>query len=163
MELTRIFNLRQFDPKRQRFRDLALRHSTKPADPSTTPDGRGGISVFETACACQNLDGGDCVCHHIARFYSKVATEPCAYWTFELATLPQRLNLPPGGQVPVVVPVVGDPDECHRNLHHISDDQADKLRRKINNEIHLCVGGHSEPFTVERATALQAQHYPPDE
>ena len=161
MELTRIFNLLQYDRQRRRFRDLALRHSANPADPLTTPDGHGGISVFETACACPTLDG-DCICGHIARYYPDVASDPCAYWTFELDALPQRLNVSPDAPRPVVVEVAGDPDECHRNLHHMSDGQADKLRRRINHEVEvrLSVNGRSEAFTEERVIALINEHWP---
>src|SRR5687768_16470510 len=88
MELTRIFNLRHFDTTARRFRDVVLRHSQKPSEPADTPDGRGGISVFEFTCACPDAVAvPNCPCEHITKYYGDVAQEPCAYWNFNSALL----------------------------------------------------------------------------
>ena len=98
MEVIRILNLRHFDRNVRRFRDIVCKNASK-SDPSVvTPDGRGGFSVFDPACACVNqAQNPNCVCNHISRFYDRVAGEPCAYWIFDH----DIFNPPPPGLLPL--------------------------------------------------------------
>ena len=163
MEVIRIFDLRQFDRTSRRFRDVVYRNSAKPPDPSSTPDGRGGFSVFEVACACpgQGVDS-DCICCYIARFYPAIAPEPCVYWAFNISIFnppnPNPNHLPS----PVLVSAPSDTgDPCHRNMHNVSDNRFDKYRRtQTEQDLRICANGRSEPFTANRAIELYKQYYP---
>src|SRR5215208_4445750 len=96
MEVTRVLSLRQFDGVRCRFSNVVFKHSSGISPDS--PDGKLGISVFETACACAAASG-NCVCQHIERFYSENFPQPCAYWTIDTNLLqppePNPAGIPP--------------------------------------------------------------------
>src|SRR5258708_6958154 len=161
MEVKRIFDLRQFDRTSRRFRDVVFRNSAKPDHPSTTPDARGGFSVFDTACACPGESvASNCVCRHIAQFYSAIAPEPCVYWVFDPAIFNSQL---PGSPEPVLVKIASKSgDDCHRNMHNVSDTRFDKFRRKQLSEsnLRICVDGRSEPFSADREIELYNRHFP---
>src|SRR5450756_66573 len=99
MEVIRILDLRQFDRKSRRFRDLVYRNSSKRGT-ADTPDGKGGFSVFDAACACVDVGDLNCICEHISRFYSAVGPKPCSYWRFDTSIFdpptpnPQRIPIP---------------------------------------------------------------------
>src|ERR1051326_4907755 len=136
----RLLDLRQFDRNSKRFRDTLYRHSAKPADPKTTPDGRGGISVILAACACQNLEC-DCFCEYIGKFSSQSAPEPCAFVQFTVEELPiSDVKNPP--TLVEKLSTTGDP--CHRNLHNISDNRFEKKLRcpEAEPSMRFCVDGH---------------------
>jgi hypothetical protein len=101
------------------------------------------------------------VCEHIARYYAHVAAEPCAFWTFDIEEL-RPANPIPDAQSPQAYAVPSDTgDDCHRNIHHLSDNQADKIRRRWTEaSLRICVGGKSEPFTVDRVIALINEYFP---
>jgi hypothetical protein len=52
-------------------------------------------------------------------------------------------------------------DDCHRNVHNVSDGQADKLRKNhvTAESLRLCVRGTSLPFTADDAIALQREYF----
>lgn len=63
--------------------------------------------------------------------------------------------------------LVSDPSEsgdgCHRNLHNVSDNRLDKLRKdpRYEAQMVLCTpDGGCEPFTRDRAVELHAEHFP---
>jgi hypothetical protein len=161
MVVTRVLNLRQYDRRSRRFRDLVYKNSSpEPGQPA--PDGRGGLSVVETACACGALNGR-CICEHIARYYAHVAPEPFAFWTFDtddfLPPTPNPNKISP----PVILPTPSDTgDACHRNVHFISDNRLEKAFRKAEAEFEfsVCVGGNVEAYTPDRAIELHQIHYP---
>ena len=164
MEVIRIFNLRYFDRTKRRFRDVVYRNSARPADPASTPDGRGGFSVFEAACACGDLNG-DCICHQIAKFYNAVASDPCAYWPFDTSIFDPPNPNPDKLPAPVLIPVPSETgDDCHRNLHNVSDNRFDKYRKiQTEQDLRICLNGRNEPFTADRAIELFNQFYPDPE
>jgi hypothetical protein len=53
-------------------------------------------------------------------------------------------------------------DDCHRNIHHISDHQFDKFRKKqlSDHDLRICVDGKSEPFSADRAIELYNRYFP---
>jgi hypothetical protein len=156
MDATRIISLRQFDRVRQRFSNVAFKHST--GERPDTPDRRAGISVFDTSCACPEL-GGDCVCAHIARFYGDVFQEPCAYWRFDTEILvppnpnPDRIPQPSLIKVPST-----SGDECHFNIHLVSNERAKKLFYENcyppEQRLWLCHQGRSEQYSLHRVLQL---------
>ena len=165
MEVIRILDLRLFDRDRQRFRDLVYKNSSRAPEAPETPDGRGGFSVIGLECACNGVDG-DCVCGHIAQFYSGVAPQPCAYWRFDTNEFNPPSPNPQNLTAPVMLEVPSDTgDDCHRNVHHVSDSRLEKKFKKLqaNMALRLCVDGHSQTFSVEQATALYNQHFPDPE
>ena len=160
MEVVRVLNLRQYDRTARRFRDLLFKNSSKQAN---TPDGKGGFSVFEVACACGNAGSlGNCVCGHISKFYSDIATEPCAYIIFDTNVFELPAQNPGKLPQPQIIPLISKTgDDCHRNLHCVSDNKLDKLRQgKLGATMRICMNGQSEPFTEDRAIELYNVHYP---
>ena len=155
MEVTRILDLIHFSGVRGRFIDLAFKNSSR-VENEQTPDGLGGISVFETTCACPDRDGS-CVCRHIARFYGSLVDDPYAFWTFDTAILQ-----PPTGPDAVPTPALvkkasASGDDCHYNIHHVTPKRADAIRKAIPmGDVRLCINGASEGFSPARATELQA-------
>jgi hypothetical protein len=157
MEVVRIFDLRQFDRTVRRFRDLVYKNSKRKPDDPPTPDGRGGFSVFEAACACPG-DGleSSCFCDHIAKFYATIGPEPCVYWAFDIKLFDPPNPNPQKLQAAVLLEVPSDTgDVCHRNMHHVGDGRLDRIRKHQKEEdLRICVNGKSEPFTIARATEL---------
>src|SRR3954447_14090549 len=102
MEVTRILDLRNFDRYARRFRDVVYKNSSRRGD-EDTPDGRGGFSVIDTACACTPVTD-DCICAHIHQFYDRVGPEPCAFWTFDPAVFNPPNPNPNKLEPPVLVP-----------------------------------------------------------
>ena len=161
MEVVRILNLRHFDRTARRFRDIVCKNASKSDPTAVTPDGRGGFSVFDPACAC--VDQGqnpNCVCSHISKFYDQVAGEPCAYWRFDHEMFNPPIQNPKN--IPVLVHVPSHTgDDCHANLHNVSDDRLKNARKhQTEQTLRICVGGVSEPFTADRAIELINIHYP---
>jgi hypothetical protein len=64
--------------------------------------------------------------------------------------------------VPQLVNVLSDTgDDCHANLHNVSDERLKKARREQTEQtLRICAGGVSEPFTADRAIELINLHYP---
>lgn len=165
MEVTRLLSLVQYDRTRKRFRDFVYKNSAKVADPDSTPDGRGGFSVIELACACDDLADNDCICAHIAQFYGQVAPEPCAYWKFDTAIFGIPNPNPNRYKQAVIVNEPSDSgDECHRNIHCVTDgrlkNEFQKAEAVPQDQMYLCVDGVREDFTSERAIELVNQFYP---
>jgi hypothetical protein len=156
----RLLDLRQFDCVSKRFRDTHYRHSSKPADPASTPDGRGGISVVLASCACPTLEC-DCFCAHISRYYDKFTPEPCAFVQFELDIFTKTRATDKDPEL--VDAPTGDP--CHRNLHNVSDNQFEKKLRTPSAEpdMRFCVDGHCELYSADRAIELVNAYYPDPE
>ena len=166
MEVIRVLNLRNFDRTSRRFRDVVFRNTSKPPEPVTTPDGRGGFSVFDAACACVNTGDSNCICRHISRFYGDVGPEPCAYWRFDTNIFNPPIPNPNRIQPPELIPSPSaSGDECHRNLHQVSDNRLERTFREpgIEAMLGICAYGTSEPFTVDRAIELCNQYYPDPE
>ncbi len=160
MEVIRILDLRLYERGAGRFRDTAYGNSSKSPD-VITPDGKGGFSVVDSACACSGVSISDCTCGHIARFYPALAPQPCGFvaFDFENAFPPPS----PKHEKPVYVPSPSTTgDDCHGNVHHISDDRLKKKLRtpEYMAKTHLCVGGKVEPYTHARAIDLLNQHFP---
>ena len=110
--------------------------------------------MIETACACPDHDC-DCLCRYVGRQYGQLIDDPFAIWTFDTAILappdpnPDRIPEPEIVQDP-------NPDPCHRNIYHVSEKRADRVRKAIPlADVRLCINGACEPFRVERAIDLQ--------
>ena len=160
----RILDLRQFDRGSRRFRDVVYRNSSAPPGRST-PDGRGGFSVFDAVCACRGLNG-DCLCRHIDRFYPHVGPEPCAYWAFDPEIFNPPNKNPHHLKAAALIPDQSDTqDVCHRNMHHVSDNRLTKAFKRPETEanLRLCVGAQSLPFSADRAIELVNERYPDPE
>jgi hypothetical protein len=156
MEVTRILDLTHFSGIRGRFIDLAFKNSSRLDTDSPTPDGLGGISVFETLCACP--DGAcACICKHIATYYGTLVDDPCAFWTFDLSLLDPPNPNPKGFKAPDVISTQSPTgDDCHRNIHNVEPKRADGIRKNIPlGNVTLCINGTCEQFTLERAVELQ--------
>lgn len=87
-----------------------------------------------------------------------------AFWRGSTAFLETHLlaDRPVGTPAPTLVQVASDSgDDCHYNLHHVSDNQATRLRKKLipHSDLFLCVDGTVEQFTVSRAVELVEAHY----
>lgn len=153
MALVRILNPKQFDREKHRFSNVAFKPSSG-ADP-TSPDGKCGISVFHLECACG--DGPpDCICEHIARFYSPPYSEPAVYWVFEEDILESP---DPSTPEPVIVSVPSDSgDDCHRNIHHVTPKRSKTIFYRAadppEDHLHICMDRHSEPWDEERLVEL---------
>ena len=124
-----------------------------------TPDQKLGISVFTNACLGVALDG-DGICTHIDKFYRGTFPQPCAFWKFDTAILappePNPANIPE----PVVLNVPSETgDECHHNIHHLTDSRARKIfETKIaEGRLGLCDQNKCEEFTAARAVELREQ------
>lgn len=152
MELVRIIRAGWWDDNQGRFTDLAFKRSST-AGPSS-PDGYGGISVFDANCALgDDLGAPRSICGHIARFYGHFATEPLVYWRFELEDLAQGAN-------PHLAHVPSDSgDECHRDIHGLSRNEATKAFYRLasppEDHLRICDGG-DQPFTVERIREIKS-------
>jgi len=162
MEVVRVLDLRQYDRTVRRFRDSLFKNSSKQAN---TPDGKGGFSVFEVACACGdagNLGNPNCICGHISRFYPATGPEPCAYIIFDTNLFDHPAPNPKKLPQPQIIPAVSNTgDDCHRNVHCVSDNRLNKLRKgPQGTTMRLCMNGQSEPFTEDRAIELCNAHYP---
>jgi hypothetical protein len=159
MEVIRILDLRLYERILGRFRDTAYGNSSKPPA-VTTPDGRGGFSVVDPACACPQLGLSDCLCEHIAKFYPDLAPQPCGFVLFDFE---EAFPPPPGKDKALFVPSVSSTgDKCHGNVHHVSDDRLKKRLRKpdYQSKTYLCASGKVEPYTHERAVALLEEYFP---
>jgi hypothetical protein len=104
----------------------------------------------------------NCICNHISNFYAQVAGEPCAYWVFDHGVFNPPTPNPHRVPVPVLVPIPSETgDDCHKNLHNVSDDRLRNARKyQTEQTLRICVGGVSEPFTADRAIELISLHYP---
>jgi hypothetical protein len=156
MEVTRILDLLHFSGVRGRFIDLAFKNSS-PVDGEQTPDGLGGISVFETPCACPDRRC-ECICRHIARFYGQLVDDPYAFWSFDTELLRPPDPNPTGIPDPVLLQKTTESgDDCHQNIHRVDPKRADKVRKAIPlSQVKLCINGACEDFTATRAIDLQA-------
>jgi hypothetical protein len=162
MEVIRILDLRQYDRARGRFRDTVYGNSRKP-EGVVTPDGKGGFSVIDPICACKAIGPSDCVCEHIRRFYPSLTPQPCGFVAFNFE---EAFPVPQGGRPPVFIATPSNTgDECHGNVHHISDDRLKKVLRTkpFEGKTHLCVDGRVEPYTHERAVELVNAYFPDPE
>ena len=113
----RILKAEHFDPRRNRFVDLAF----KPSSPARG----GGISVFDYDCA-----GGtpSAACAHIARWYQDLSGQPAIFWWFTSAQLPN-------GSVHIEEEPSKTGDECHRNIHGLSAGRAKKFFKRVQGEM----------------------------
>jgi hypothetical protein len=160
MEVIRVLNLRQFDRAVRRFRNTVCKNSTKPT--GDTPDGKGGFSVFVATCACLNAADSSCICGHIARFYSEIGPEPCAFWRFDTSLLDPPDPNPAQIKSPVIVEVPSDSgDLCHRNIHCVGNSRLERKFKEHAKEeaMRICADGRSKTFTADRAIELYNQHY----
>jgi hypothetical protein len=91
-----------------------------------------------------------------------VATEPCAYWSFDYDIFNPPVPNPSKVPIPQFVSVLNDKgDRCHGNLHNVSDDRLKKVfKRQTEDALRICADGISEPFTADRVIDLCNQHYP---
>jgi hypothetical protein len=94
-----------------------------------------------------------------------VAQDPCAYWRFDTALFdPPIPNPAKVVAAQLVKPDADDnPDECHLNMHNVSDKRLSKAFKNAENvaqRLWLCSNGVSEQFTTERATQLYNLAYP---
>lgn len=91
-----------------------------------------------------------------------MAGEPCAYWRFDSEIFQPPVANPNNVPRPEIISKVSDTkDRCHSNLHNVSDERLKKaLKRETENNLRICVGGTSEPFTADRAIELFNRHYP---
>lgn len=84
---------------------------------------------------------------------------PAAFLRFDpMATFPSTDKAPPV--------LVSNPSEsgdgCHRNLHNVSDNRLEKLRKDpaFEAQMFLCTpDGGCEPFSRDRAIELHAEHF----
>lgn len=70
---------------------------------------------------------------------------------------------PPGKSDPVFVSQASDTgDDCHGNLHHISEKRLKRDLRAAGMiaQMRLCVDGRVEAFSIERAIELRAAGFP---
>ena len=145
MEYIRLLHLKHYDRNRKRFAELAFKNSSAAHG--------GGISVVHPICACQPVTGA-CLCNHIAQYYATVAGEPCAYWTFDDARLPEH-------NIEEVPSHTGD--VCHRNIRGVGSGRAKTIfdANQSAASLKLCVGGVAEAFTPDRAETLYLEHIEP--
>lgn len=156
MELTRIINPKHLDFRKRRFSNIAFKPSSGVRP--DTPDGKAGISVFDTHCACRGV-GGACICLHIDKFYSQVAGTPCVYWTFDSAILDPPDPNPTGIIAPVILETVSaSGDDCHRDIHHVTPGRAERIFNAAIEppELNLvvCDGAGPRPFDWDELEQL---------
>ena len=156
MDLTRIIDPQHLDHRLQRLTNVAFKRST--GIRTDAPDGKAGLSVFDTKCACPDLNG-DCLCRHIAQYYSLRFPEPCVFWTFDFSILDSPNPNPDDIPSPVLVDVPSDTgDECHRNIHFLSPGRAKKLLYHNTDppelHLHICIDGKVQPFSWDLAAKL---------
>ena len=125
MEYIRFLHVRHFDnhPKQNRFKSLAFRNSTG-----------GGASVVQRACIdATNIT----ICDHIRRYYSPaIAGEPPIFWIFDesILTAGHRLEQERSDTG----------DDCHYNIHGVSDAHYKKiLKSKRLEDFLICDGAQA--------------------
>lgn len=137
---------------------MVFKHAS--GDALGTPDGKLGISVFDTKCACPQM-GGDCICAHISLWYGDTFQQPCAHWTFDTDILQPPVPNQVGRPVPTLLKVRStNGDDCHHNIHNLSDSRAKKLfEANMPQGLGLCVDGKAIPFDPILAAELKLRHY----
>ena len=162
MEVVRVLDLRLYDCRKQRFRDLVFKNSSRPLN-TTTPDGRGGFSVVGIACVHSRVGGA--ICDHVEKYYEEVSGTPCALWPFDTAIFEPPNPNPHKFKPPELIQKNSDTgDECHHNLHNVSDNRLERAYRAAEGSeaLELCFGGTPEKFTPERAVEAQLLRDPDD-
>lgn len=148
MELVRIIRAAWWDDNQGRFSDVAFKRSSEPY--AGSPDGHGGISVFDAACAIGDDEPPKSICAHIAQWYGHRYPAPVLYWRFRLE------DVEPAVDPAAVVAVPSDSgDGCHRNIHSLSRNGAKRefYRLAQPETLRICDDG-DHPFTVDRVRSL---------
>lgn len=159
MVLVRIISADWWDDKRGRFSDVAFKRSGAASSYAESPDGYGGISVFDVECAVGDPEDGITTCGHIAHFYGEFYSEPVLYWLFEFDDLAPPDPNPNKFPDPILVAVPSETgDECHRNIHQLTPGRSDKLFVTLVNPpeetLRICDGA-DVPFSLERIQEIK--------
>ena len=155
MDVVRVLDLQHYDCRRQRFRDLVHRNSSRVPDAARTPDGKGGFSVVGFPCVRERAVS---VCAHVEEYYTGVTGAPCGLWCFSTTDFEPPTPNPKKIKPPELVQKVSDTgDECHYNLHNVSDNRLGKAYRRAEASamLQLCFGEAREALTHQRAVSAK--------
>ena len=143
MQYIRLLHPKEWQAKENRFNRMAFRNYHRPPN---------GISIVDPACAASRSGS---VCSHISRYYQRWSA-PTIFWIFDSERLPEH-------RIEHTNAIGGD-EWCHRDIHGLSDEDADKsfkadrLENKWSN-YRLCRGeGSSEPLTEDGLIEWKTAH-----
>ena len=120
MPFIRVINIKyHYSKKKKKIAGMAFR-------PSST---NGGISVFDKDCA-ENASGT--ICHHIERYYPKVAGTPIVFWEIPDESIPS---------LPCIVKPTdgGNRDKCHHEFFNWDYENAENtIRAVLLEDLEIC-------------------------